>query len=91
MKESRRKIRDCPVGWAEGKQSKPLITDFWVFFFKQVWGLNLWLNAYQAGTLLLSCTFSPVCSAYFGNCVSFFAQASLDHDLPILCFPLLLG
>jgi hypothetical protein len=35
---------------------------------------------------LLSNASSSFCFGYFGDRVLFFAQASLDHDSPILCF-----
>jgi hypothetical protein len=34
---------------------------------------------------------SSFCSGYFGDRVLVFAQASLDWDSPILCFPILTG
>jgi hypothetical protein len=33
----------------------------------------------------------PLCSGYFGERISLFAQAGLNHDPPILSFLLLLG
>jgi hypothetical protein len=53
-------------------------------FFWQYLGLNSGLYPCEAGT-------NPFCPDYFGNMVSYFAHATLDHGPPILGFPLLLG
>jgi hypothetical protein len=61
---------------------------FFFFFFLVIRGFEL--RAYVLARQELyhfSHASSPFCSGYFGDGVLLFAQASLDHDPTILCFP----
>jgi hypothetical protein len=64
---------------------------FSVFSFWWDWSLNSGLCTCYAGAHWLSFSSNSFCSGYFRDRVLFFDQASLDHDLSVLCFPLLLG
>jgi hypothetical protein len=64
--------------------------DFFPTIFFIYWSLNSGLCACWQMLHHLSYTSSPFYSSYFADKVSLFAQASLNHNHPILCFLTLL-